>query len=50
MKNAGAVVIACLLACTSVCYSQTSNISDQPSFGRRRARQVRSALEGRVAI
>ena len=32
MKNTGAVVIACLLACTSVCYSQTSNISDQPSF------------------
>ena len=32
MKNTGAVVIACLLACTSVCCSQTSNISEQPSL------------------
>ena len=32
MKNTGAVVIAFLLVCTRICYSQTSNISDQPSF------------------
>jgi uncharacterized protein len=31
MKNTGAVV-AFLLVCTRICYSQTSNISDQPSF------------------
>ena len=32
MKNAPAMIITFLLACTSVCYSQTSNVSDQPSF------------------
>jgi Putative peptidoglycan binding domain len=32
MKNTGAVVIAFLLVGTRICYSQTSNISDQPSF------------------
>jgi hypothetical protein len=40
MKNTGAVVIACLLACTSVCYSQTSYIPDQPSFDCSKGRNV----------
>jgi peptidoglycan hydrolase-like protein with peptidoglycan-binding domain len=32
MKNTGELVIAFLLACTSVCYSQTNYVPDQPSF------------------